>query len=137
MITFTIPGSPVGKGRPRFAKRGNFVQTYTPEKTASYESLVKLAADVAMAGAVPMDCAIICEIYIEITPPASWSKKRVQQALDGVVMPTVKPDLDNVGKLVLDACNGIVWVDDKQVVKLLVTKCYGMHNLVMVAAGAA
>ena len=29
MVTFEVPGDPHGKGRPKFARRGNFVQTYT------------------------------------------------------------------------------------------------------------
>jgi Holliday junction resolvase RusA-like endonuclease len=47
-ISFTIPGEPVAKGRAKFARRGNFVTTYTPDKTARYENLVKLAAQQAM-----------------------------------------------------------------------------------------
>ena len=47
-VTFTVPGTPVGKGRPKFARRGNFTVAYTPEKTASYENLVKIAAGQAM-----------------------------------------------------------------------------------------
>ena len=35
----TIPGEPVGKGRPRFTKNGH---SFTPEKTVNYENLVKL-----------------------------------------------------------------------------------------------
>lgn len=34
---FTIPGDPMGKGRPRVSKFG----TYTPKKTVEYENLVK------------------------------------------------------------------------------------------------
>ena len=32
------------------------------------------------------------------------------------------PDIDNLTKLVLDACNGLFYQDDKQVVKLAVIK---------------
>ena len=38
-VKFTILGEPAGKGRPRFTREG---RTYTPEKTVSYENLVKL-----------------------------------------------------------------------------------------------
>lgn len=40
IVSFTIPGEPQGKGRPKFARRGNFVQTYTPKKTRTYEDIV-------------------------------------------------------------------------------------------------
>ena len=50
MITFKVDGDPVGKQRARYAKRGNFVQTYTPDKTRNYESSIKEAAIEAMGG---------------------------------------------------------------------------------------
>lgn len=36
-VEFTVPGIPVGKGRPRFMKNGH---TYTPQKTRDYEGKV-------------------------------------------------------------------------------------------------
>ena len=44
MVTFKLDADPVGKHRARYARRGNFVQTYTPDKTRTYESLIKEAA---------------------------------------------------------------------------------------------
>jgi len=35
-----------------------------------------------------------------------------------------KPDLDNLVKFVLDACNGILWSDDSIVVELIARKVY-------------
>ena len=123
-ITFTIPGVPVGKGRPRFARRGNFVATYTPEKTASYENLVKLAAKQAMNGANPFQSAVSAEIMLRVTPPASWSQKKRTAAFSGEIRPTSKPDIDNCCKGIFDAMNGIVFLDDKQVVELCARKEY-------------
>ena len=42
MIIIKVDGEIVGKGRPKFARRGNYVSTYTPPKTSNYENLVKL-----------------------------------------------------------------------------------------------
>lgn len=49
------------------------------------------------------------------------------------------PDVDNVAKAVLDACNGILWDDDRQVVCLTVKKFYGRvgesaHTRILVRA---
>lgn len=41
-LKFSVLGEPAGKGRPRFRNAGAFVQPYTPEKTVSYENLVRL-----------------------------------------------------------------------------------------------
>ena len=124
-IAFVIPGVPVGKGRPKFARRGNFVTTYTPEKTASYENLVKVKAEEAMKGRPAIDGAVAVTIWLWVTPPASWSQKKQREALDGRIFPTSKPDIDNVLKGIMDACNEIVFKDDKQAVDVRVVKRYG------------
>ena len=124
MIVFTIPGTPVGKGRPKFARRGAFVTTYTPEKTASYENLVKVKAEEAMVGRELIAGAVAVTILLFITPPASWSNKKMLQALSHEILPTTKPDIDNVIKGIFDAMNEIVWNDDKQVVDFTLRKRY-------------
>lgn len=124
-VAFVIPGTPVGKGRPKFARRGNFVSTYTPEKTASYENLVKVKAEEAMKGRPAIDGAVAVTIWLWVTPPVSWSQKKKRAALAGEIYPTTKPDWDNVGKGICDAMNEIVFKDDKQIVDARVTKRYG------------
>lgn len=123
-ITFTIPGKPTGKGRPRFARRGAFVATYTDSKTASYENLVKLAASQAMGGREPLAGAVSLSVYVYVMPPVSWSKKKRESALAGEIRPMAKPDSSNVLKAIEDGMNGIVYVDDKQAVTLRVDKFY-------------
>ena len=123
-VSFVIPGVPVGKGRPKFARRGNFTVAYTPEKTASYENLVKVKAEEAMAGRAVISGAVAVGIRIFVTPPASWSLKKQRAALAGEILPTSKPDIDNVAKGIFDACNHIVWHDDKQACDVTITKRY-------------
>lgn len=124
MITFEVPGTPVGKGRPKFARRGAFTVAYTPEKTASYENLVKIKAHAAMNGRMPITGPVQALISLFVAPPASWSEKKKQQALSGLIYPTTKPDIDNVIKGIFDAMNEIIWKDDKQAVGLTVIKRY-------------
>lgn len=135
-VDFVIPGPPVGKGRPRFAKRGKFVSTYTPEKTASYENLVKIKAQEAMRGRSPLDGPVALELMLSVMPPASWSKKKKADALSGAVMPTSKPDIDNVLKGICDAMNEIVWIDDKQVCDVRIIKRYSENAEARVAVRA-
>ena len=63
-IMFTVYGNPVAKGRPRFAKRGNFVQTYTPEKTKTYETEVAMMAKAAMGASKALEGALEAFIYV-------------------------------------------------------------------------
>lgn len=48
-IEFFVPGTPVGKGRPRAARRGAGVVMFTPGRTADYEALVATTAAAALA----------------------------------------------------------------------------------------
>lgn len=130
-FTFEIVGEPQGKGRPRFSTRGGFVKTYTPEKTASYENLVKLCYLNKYKGQ-KLDGDIIAEITAYFSIPKSFSKKKRVQAIEGKIRPTKKPDTDNIAKTILDSLNGIAFEDDKQVVALLVKKLYGEEAKVVV-----
>ena len=97
---------------------------FTPEKTARYENLVALAAQEVMQGRPPLAGAVELELTIETSPPVSWSKAKRVAALAGQIRPTVKPDCSNVLKGIEDAMNGIVYVDDAQIVQLSVRKIY-------------
>ncbi len=55
--------------------------------------------------------------------PASWSKRKRLDAIEGRLRPTTKPDWDNIAK-VIDALNHVVWADDASVVDGLVRKFY-------------
>jgi Holliday junction resolvase RusA-like endonuclease len=124
MVTYIVYGEPVGKGRPRFARRGTFVSTYTPQKTKTYEDEIRMMATAAMGASEPLDTPVTVAIYIRVGIPASYSKQKRKDALSGVLKPTKKPDLDNVAKCFLDSMNQIVYLDDKLVVNLHVTKVY-------------
>lgn len=126
-IAFTVPGEPVAKGRAKFARRGSFVATYTPEKTARYENLVKLAAEAAMIATrySVLEGPLELRVFAVRSIPASWSGKKQRLAQAGELIPTTKPDLDNIVKAVKDACNKVVWRDDSQVVDLVAKKRYG------------
>ena len=96
MIHFTVPGQPQGKGRAR----------------------------VAMAGRPLLEGAAACNVFIDCQVPASWSAKKQRAALAGEVLPTAKPDADNVVKAVFDGINGVVWRDDVLCVDVRVRKRY-------------
>lgn len=116
MIAFVVPGAPQGKGRPRIGKVGQHARMFTPAKTAAYEGLVAHAAQLAMAGRPLIEGAVGCNLFIDCPVPASWSQKKQRMALAGEILPTTKPDKDNVIKAVYDGCNGVLWRDDVQVV---------------------
>jgi Holliday junction resolvase RusA-like endonuclease len=124
MVTFKVDANPVGKQRARYAKRGNFVQTYTPDKTRNYETLIKEAAIEAMGSSEPLETPVTLYLYIRAPIPKSLSKKRIEACLNGLEKPIKKPDASNVLKSVEDAMNGVVYKDDSQIVNIHVSKVY-------------
>ena len=124
MLSFVVPGQPQGKGRPRVGKVGPHARLFTPQKTVAYEGLVAHAAQQAMAGAPLIDGPVRVQLVIDCQIPASWSQKKQRHALEGLVMPTTKPDVDNVVKAIFDGLNGVAWRDDVQVIELFASKRY-------------
>jgi Holliday junction resolvase RusA-like endonuclease len=135
VISFTIPGPPVGKGRPIVGRSfgSGHATLRTPKKTASYESLVKMAGYQAMIGRTLLLGPVSVRLDVCCAIPASWSGKKSTQAALDIIRPTTKPDLDNVMKAIFDGLNGVVWKDDVQVVSATAEKTYSHAPRVVVS----
>lgn len=122
-LRFVVEGVPVPKARPRVTKTG---RTYTPEKSAAYERLVRHIALSSMqkSGLSLAETSVFVEVVAYMPIPASWPRKKRIGALLGGIRPIVRPDLDNIVKSVLDACNGVVYGDDSQVCTMVLQKRY-------------
>ena len=123
-MEFEVKGKICGKGRPRFVRRGQFVQTYTPDTTANYENLIKLSFINARGEIINKPKGVLISIIAGFTPPTSLSKKKQIECLDNKIKCIKKPDIDNITKAVMDALNKIAYEDDSQVVEINVTKRY-------------
>ena len=130
-LQFTIPGPPVGKGRPRFSTAGGKPRSYTPAVTREYEALIAARAAEAMAGRDPLTTPLTVYIYASMSIPLSWSKAKHQAALEGDIYPA-RPDVDNIAKTVLDGMQGVVFENDSQVTFLKVSKKYAEEGSVTV-----
>lgn len=119
MTTYTVPGEPRGKGRPRFTRYG---KPYTDAKTRAYEALIR---DVFRSyGGRMAETPVMVSVCIYHAIPKSWSKAKRQRAQEGKIIPICKPDIDNVAKVLLDALNGIAWRDDTLVTGISLAKRY-------------
>ena len=119
-VAIYLAGAPLAKGRHRTTKTGH---TFTPERTRSFEARLAWAAQEAMGGRPPLEGPLAVDVVIRMPVPVSKPKKWQAAALAGEIRPTKKPDADNFAKM-LDACNLIAWVDDSQIVRLVVEKFY-------------
>lgn len=118
-ITFTVPGMPVGKGRPRASTRGGKVRMFTPAKTVSYEAELKHFATLALAGRDILLGPLRVTVTATFPKADSWTKKKAAAA----VWHTSRPDADNLVKC-LDGLNGVIWKDDAQIAEATVRKVY-------------
>lgn len=105
-MTYTVPGPPVPKGRPRFTKTG---RAYTPQTTRFYEAACQRAARFAVASGN--------------WPLGGWPSAEVRYMVEiNLWLEADRGDLDNAAKAALDAANGIVWPDDSRICALFVTR---------------
>jgi len=114
---FTVFGSPVAQGRPRFARMGNFVRTYDPAKSVDWKRTI-MAQVLDQLGGKPdiHDGPLTIQMHFHLPRPKSLPKK-VQHHVK-------KPDCDNLMKAA-DALKGILFRDDSQIVRIEATKQYG------------
>ena len=118
-IHFFVSCKIVGKQRPKFrrykSKGKEFIGTYTPAKTQSFEKLIadeyrQRYTEMAFPDA---DTPLQISMSFVFAMPKSWSeKKRVIMAGRPCMK---KPDLDNCMKSVMDGLSGVAYPDDKQI----------------------
>jgi Holliday junction resolvase RusA-like endonuclease len=131
-VTVMLAGEPQGKGRARAFRRGNHIGHYTPEKTRTYEGMIRTAAMESLGNKAPFEDPVEFVMRAVFPVPASWSGKKRDRALLGELKPGKKPDLDNIAKAWNDALNGVVYRDDSLICRMTLDKRYGPQALVVV-----
>lgn len=130
-IRFTIDGKPQPKERPRFSGHA-----YTTDRTRDFEALIWQAAFEACPMPVrenlplPGPCRLSVTAYYPI-PEHALRKKGPDKILEGEAYLSA-PDVDNVGKIVMDALNHKLYVDDRMVYHMETSKFYSRHTRLVV-----
>ena len=124
MITqFTVLGLPKPQARPRAVSRGKFVKVYSPG--TEWKEAVKYAASKETPIASEA-LQISLEFYFD-RPKSHYGTGKNADKLKSSApkFHTKKPDVDNLAKAVLDACQDAgLFKDDSAVVGLTVEKFY-------------
>lgn len=133
-----IPGDPVPRRSPNFKviqKKGVHpskwpVMAYPSKKQKDYLVSARTFVEAALLDVhdAPTAKPVMVGLQAFLSIPQSWpNHKRVCAQLDEVV-PGKRPDLDNYLKMALDACNGLVFVDDAQVIDSVQSKRYANRD---------
>ncbi len=118
VIDITIPIKPVPKARPRFAGH----QVFTPSKTHAAENTIAVLvlnkmklSGMQMIATGPVK--VTAEFFFKTA-----EKRKHETAKSS------RPDVDNLGKTVLDALNGVAFKDDGQVSEFNCSKRYAEQD---------
>ena len=103
------------------------MQSITPEKTKSYEDLIRWKYKAA-GGKYYGEKTLYVAIRAYYPIPKGFSKAKVNDAIERKLRPVTKPDCDNIIKVVLDALNGVAYYDDKQVICVSCNKYYAQQG---------
>lgn len=121
-----IPGKPLTKGswRPVKSKTTGKIFMKSDNKEAPFwQQTIKILVKNKMAGIIwDGPVSLILEYYF-------LKPKSVKRTY-----PTVKPDIDKLERLVLDALTGVVYRDDAQVIKVHHKKLYGEREGISILA---
>jgi len=131
-----IPGRPIAKSRPRFARRGKFVTTYSDQETEEGKVLWEIRQqrpEKRFTGSISVD------LWFGMPIPKSTSKRELQAMKNGFVPHIKKPDIDNLIKFYLDVMNQEIFEDDKQIFLISAEKRYSDNprtEIIIVDQGA-
>src|SRR5688572_7881130 len=128
LMLFVIPGHPHAQGRPRMSVRQGRAHVHDPESNRIWKDFAQYHLQAQLKrhnrgaplyGEGPL-CLVVTGIFRPPGRPGSRNSARAWHAR--------RPDSDNLAKAVLDAANGILFKDDAQVARLVVSKIVAAAN---------
>ena len=129
MFEFFVSGTPAPQPRPRATVIGGKARIYNPKLGREWKDSVAFTAGAMFSagvkcigsGPVRMDMEFVLP-----RPKGHTGTGRNQGTLkkSAPQFHTSKPDCDNLGKAVADACSGLVYDDDRQITAMNISKRY-------------
>lgn len=125
-ISFTVQIKPTAQprhttGRNKKTGRPIHYEAAKKHRIHLFKSMVAHEARKAMRGRPPFDLPFWVHIVNYFQPPKSLSDKRLGE-MAGLC--ATESDFDNLGKAVTDACNKVIWTDDRRIVSGTSDKFY-------------
>lgn len=108
--------NPLGKARSRTVSKGGKTWMYTPARTTQLENAIRDKV-IELREYFDKGVPLKLEATFYLEKPSTVPKKRI--------LPVVRPDLDNLTKLLTDSLEKFVYKDDAQIVDCYTRKRYG------------
>ena len=127
-LTLTIPGVPIAQRRPRFARVGKFVRTYSDQATEAGKFLLEArrqAHGVFLEG--PLNLEVL---FVFPRPKGHFGTGKNLNVIkqSAPTYHTKKPDCDNCIKFIKDCLNGEAYKDDSQICFISAGKEYAKEG---------
>lgn len=125
-VSFTVYGVPQPAGSKRaFARKGGgVIVTDDAKRSRPWKTQVAQAAGEAVNGAGLLDGPLeLLVVFTVPRPKGHYGARGLRPSAPAY--PAVRPDVTKLLRAVEDACTGVVWRDDAQVVEQHATKRYG------------
>lgn len=119
-----IPGNPISKQRPRFARRSKFVATYNNQETE--EGLFYLEAKQQVKQCFEGPLKVTCHFFMPRPKNHYGTGKNAGILKESAPKYPLgkRNDVDNLTKFVYDCLNGLAWKDDSQIIISMLCKIY-------------
>ena len=125
-VAFEIPGAaaPQGSKRAIRLRNGRTVLVESSDKVKPFRALAALCAREAWGRPPVRGPVEVVAAFAFTRPKSHLTTKGALRA--GAPSHPGKPDVDKLARALLDGLTGVLYVDDAQVVRLTVTKCYAL-----------
>lgn len=130
-IVFSVPGAPVGWQRAGVNRRSGIHYTQDKTRYAEQEIAIRYRA-VARGWKWDPKTPLAMQVFAYFPIPKSATKAERAAMIERRILPTVKADWDNIGKLVGDSLNGVAYADDKDIILGTVFKLYSERPRIIV-----
>lgn len=123
-ITFSVLGDPVPQPRAKVCVRNGTPHGYVEHRHRIHAYRAAIAAEAKAAGATPTDAAPLT-LIVDLVFVRPKSHYRANGQIKPGALKVPKGDCSNYLKGIEDCLNGVAWVDDVQVGRVVIEKSYG------------
>ena len=110
----------------------HFMKKYLKQNPPINEDMIKTYYKINNFKAFKKNEALEVSAIAYYQIPKNTKKSHKLLMIKGEMLPTKKPDIDNIMKVVLDALNGVAYHDDSQIVKIYAVKYFSEYPEVKV-----